>query len=1140
MSLETAVNNAVAELATTNTNMTAVLTEVQGQKDSLDQKVTQAGAAATSAQSAEAGAVAAQTASESARDASVTARDAAVVAQGAAEAARADTLSDVSAAEAARVLAENARSGAQSAEAGALAAQTGAETAQSAVEAIESTIGVSIASAEASAAQAASAVSSVEVSRAAAEAAETAASGHALSAGEHADRAETAEANAFAIADSDIASALTSCGITNVADVFVYDTSKDDYPDWIHKATWQSWYGEARPTGSWLGSHASAGAAVAANPGAQVGDYYWHDGSVQELREIVDLSGPTGSTVWRGSKARFPRVAIVVACSGGANDKVIILDADDPALPVWMVFDADAGGATADSNLAWDGGASQVIAKNGRLLVDSETTVTTYVDFVRDTGGSLPYRFVYSGNVAERNARKGFRATGVSEALASDTVNDLDMWVDPLAPIDPATCMRRPVIACATAGGISVIQEDGTVTSSASGAGANGVAFLEDGTLAWRSGYSVFHASPAAWRGDSFAHKNEVYGGPGGNVGAGATQIGAAKGARYLTTARGPAALNAGIAVFDVRADGARMTQNAVDFALPPFKRDALALAISSTEIADLVGATPLDEDFDGLADTAALDAAGFIDTSTGAAVTDLDTSGADQRIRLNAGTSSGDEARRFIDVTTEVGATYAVEWPVSGPSGIVQLRGIPGGTKQKNPSVAADVDRIDTFVADSTTTPVRFYVVLTDGVDRFVDSVRIRRVEPDRSGNGNDPVAAGTFRRRPLDGNGGVSALQGFQAPQVASGTYGLKASLPSIGTGDFCLSSTVFIPDGSYASFMGSESSPGVENFRAEIAADGNLRTSIGGVLEIHGPIPTDSPVAITLLRRSGVVEVWVNGFLLDSIANSTSLDWSVEPLWIVGHPSRGHSTDVVMGGLAHYETVAPTAEEVKEKHRVMLAWAKGDPTILSDTVDALDYDSETDELFVSGPSGTTVLHGSTLTRARTHTSADAHLSTNDHNAVAASGGVSALASSSKVRLSLPALALRDRLLSTRSSPAVPPAIQRAATTDATPTPVSAVPIGEGEVRTFEITSRAHEAGDPTSSSEAAQYRCTFTARRPVGGDVELVGTPPVAVDYESTSSMDLSITANTADGLIEAVATGVAGSDLVWATQLKEIAR
>ena len=148
--------------------------------------------------------------------------------------------------------------------------------------------------------------------------------------------------------------------------------------------------------------------------------------------------------------------------------------------------------------------------------------------------------------------------------------------------------------------------------------------------------------------------------------------------------------------------------------------------------------------------------------------------------------------------------------------------------------------------------------------------------------------------------------------------------------------------------------------------------------------------------------------------------------------------------------------------------------------------------------------------------------------------------ISSANEVRIALPALALRDKLLTSQSGPSRGTAIQRASTVDATPTPIAGVRIAEGEMRTFEFVSVASQPGDPEASAEAAQYRGTVTARRPLRGDVELLGTPTVTVDAESTGSMDLTVDANTGDDLVELVATGVAGADLVWTTQLKEIER
>jgi trimeric autotransporter adhesin len=84
--------------------------------------------------------------------------------------------------------------------------------------------------------------------------------------------------------------------------------------------------------------------------------------------------------------------------------------------------------------------------------------------------GAAVYRtdsYTGASNIANRNTAIGVGDDSLQN-LVNDTVNDVAMTVLPNAPIDPATGLPVPTIAVATAGGVSVIKDDGTVVDSSS------------------------------------------------------------------------------------------------------------------------------------------------------------------------------------------------------------------------------------------------------------------------------------------------------------------------------------------------------------------------------------------------------------------------------------------------------------------------------------------------------------------------------------------------------------------------------------------------------------------------------------------------------------------------------------------------
>lgn len=941
------------------------------------------------------------------------------------------------------------------------------------------------------------------------------------------DAAQTAEANANAIADSDITSALLSYGITNVADVHVYDTSKDsDGGAWRDRATWQGWYSEARPSGAWLGSHADVAAAVAA-PGA-IGDYYWDVGA-QQLREITATGTPAAKTIYRGSKAKFPATVIIVKKPGSSGIPVsILIDADDPSLPVWMIY---VGGFTQMIGII--NGALSVAARNGVMVTGATDFDLHITSFLLDKSGRYGTATIggdYLGTIAERNDGKNFGADD-RDLLPSRVINAVALYVDPLAPIDPQTGLPRPVIACATAGGVSVILEDGTVRSSVSTAAWSSLCFGPSGDLFMQTVNIIDLVQASQWRQATF---NAASGGfrlddPTVALGSGRALSAGSKVVSAVANAGGKPGL--GIYTPISRKSRSLIAHLHSDYAVPPRSFTETALALSSTDTADLVGATPLDDDFTGYADQAAAEAAGYSVTS--AAITfDAANDQWDFNNTVVGGVS--------ITKPTVVGATYEISAVLDArTAGFAYLR--VDGTNLVSATTVGTIK--STFVATSTSTILTLW-----GSDIFAGSIggpfRVRRIEPDRSGKNNGPIAYGTLTRAPVAAGAKLTALKGFT-------TEGNNLDVSHVaalgwGTGDFSYTFLAEVTDGVDNYFV-EQWTASTANQIAVLKNSGNKIYTLvrdGGV-NSEGASTVEARTgfhAVSLVRRSGVIETWLDGRIIFSAAAGQDIAAPTQAK--LGARVTGSGLGVT--GLAHASIAAyaPTAEQIKEQHRVLAEWHKpdADPTLLSDTVDALGYDEDTDLLYVSGPAGTTVLHGSTLTRDTTLTSTDAHLTSSDHNAVAGGSGIFALASANEVRFSLPALALRDRLLRRASLMGMrgTDAVQTAATTDATPTVIAAGSIQPGETRTYLVSVAAQEAGDPAVGSEHLLASFDFSVRRPINGNVEILGTPTIKTTDKTTGTMAVSLAADTTNQLWEISGTGVAATDLVWVTEVRVVGR
>lgn len=289
-----------------------------------------------------------------------------------------------------------------------------------------------------------------------------------------------------------------------VTAMFVYDTSKDsDGGAWTEKCQHTSWYNETI-NGKWLGAVSGANLAAAettarAIAGAATNDYFQasFDG------KFYRLNATSGTTeVFRGNKRDFPRLAGIVAES--AN--VTIYDLTEPGRPMWMRFIATATATITAKNLL--SGANSIAALGGQVFVGgSGTNLTglTAIDFACDKARlRLTSGYTWTG-IANRNSAGGYQSVDASVGgIVNATVNAVSAAVLPDAQIDPLTGLRIMTIAVATAGGISVIQKNGTVRNSSSTLAFNNIFVTPqlltatrtaDGTFYWAQNPDTLGAS---------------------------------------------------------------------------------------------------------------------------------------------------------------------------------------------------------------------------------------------------------------------------------------------------------------------------------------------------------------------------------------------------------------------------------------------------------------------------------------------------------------------------------------------------------------------------------------------------------------------------------------------------------------------
>ena len=172
-------------------------------------------------------------------------------------------------------------------------------------------------------------------------------------------------------------------------------------------------------------------------------------------------------TTTRGSRREFPSIAVIVS----ENYKIVIYDADDPTLPMWMVINR--GGDTNPTSM-WDGNNSNsctsLYALNGILLWGTSSAGAYGADFAGDrsiylysSAGTSGYRS--QGEIINRNKAVMSRNVIVDKRttnfIPSNVVYDVSMQVLPNAPVDPATGLEKPTIAIGGNKGVSILQRTG-------------------------------------------------------------------------------------------------------------------------------------------------------------------------------------------------------------------------------------------------------------------------------------------------------------------------------------------------------------------------------------------------------------------------------------------------------------------------------------------------------------------------------------------------------------------------------------------------------------------------------------------------------------------------------------------------------
>lgn len=717
-----------------------------------------------------------------------------------------------------------------------------------------------------------------------------------------------AQSAASAVAYQDLSAVALTKAVTAV-DVFIYDTSKDsDGGAWRHRCAGTSWY-----------------------------------------REPLN-------TATRGARREFPAVAVIVA----ESNKVTIYDGDDPALPMWMVFQGDA--ANGNSMLAERSFGTYINALNGELVAGCPQYDAYRIRFVADEGlqygNSASISGKYKGSISQRNDFLGFNTEIGAPTIASRVVNDVAMTVLPNAPIDIATGLPIPTIAVATSGGVSVIKDDGSVISSAETLEAGDVVFTPENELI--SGYYAAHlriygpvdqlSSP------TFTQQGIVAGVAGGTINVpfymSSFTDGRAFGGAGTRGGLTKLMLNsASIGSFCAAAISASYTTGWMPGAI----RGAF---LADTDDADLVGSGELVVNgtfVDGLKS--------WVDFSEGAGSISV----ADGRLSLvNGGSVNGDnEGIAYQIVPTVVGQRYQVAVDKVSGSSIVQI-GYGAGVAQYFQSGNDSNDVAFSFVAATTTTFITIRV-FSGNTTAIVEAVSMQLADADRSVNARGLLVNGTITRSPVATGADLVAYSGFNSANYLAQPYNPGLDF---GTGDFCVMGWVELNSTGYG---------GIFHLSAEKTSTSNpgfclyyFPTGVGfkvGAQTAQSTVRPSGNAHVCGVRSGTTLLLYLNGSLVGTYPNATNsatpspgASLLVGGYYQTGVPIVASSNDKF--ALLRISATAPTADQIRRIYEDEKALFQENAACTlygaSDAVAALAHDPDTDLLHVGTSAGRSVFKG------------------------------------------------------------------------------------------------------------------------------------------------------------------------------------
>lgn len=714
----------------------------------------------------------------------------------------------------------------------------------------------------------------------------------------------------------------------SAVDVFVYDTSKDsDGGAWRKRCQTLSWFNE------------------------------------------------TLNTTTRGSRKEFPAVALLVVTA----NTLVIYDADEATLPMWMVFNT---GSYNVLYLPAGGTITSVCALNGVIAVGKISHHLSTINFLLDSGMIWATDQTWNmsnANIQQRNAGVGVGTKYSSNVMTGSTITDVSMTVTQNSLIDPAMQLPVPTIVAATNSGVNVIKSDGSIVSWTAGANHSKV------KLAGNNMYVTYGGNGRVYV-DPIPGTNVTYGSISGsslrqyrdsdNWSEGWQYDGNAlfyKGPITPATDVTPIANGAAIATtqgLSIVAENASSPSNSmIAYATTQYNTGWMHGNIKGAWLSDTVQGVPVSTNYVTNPDFSS-------NTSGWSAFNCTLSTSASQLVCTSSSTG-------LYGVTQTIGGLivgkqyyYAADLFSAGasPSVRIQISGIGAIHSSCINTVSGTGRRVfDTFTATSTSHTIEIfdYGTHTTGTTMLVDNVHFGFAEADRSVGGLGLQPFGTILKTPIAAGSDLVSYSGFSTSNYLQQNY---TSSLDFGTTDFCIvgwarrSSTSLQAlfergtSGTSAgdnSFAAAFSNDGTLYFQTHSTAADYLRTANSGIVS-----PLNTWINFVMTRTSSGIRLYQNGVLISSASGAAKNVTNSNAILIIGKTTL--NTLPFSGDLAllRISATVPSEDQIRkiynDEKQLFQDNAKCTLYGASDSVTALAYDEDAQLLHVGTSAGRSVFQG------------------------------------------------------------------------------------------------------------------------------------------------------------------------------------